>query len=693
MPDYYHAPALILCLLLLPAFDYLYHRYRDTRTLLWFLGFIFALVSMVLLYSTGAWNLLGATPPWQVACGQTALLISTALFLGSLSPLSFRVGRRRILYVVPYTVTLVIASILFYGVFHGVSPRGPLFLVFPALAVAALLIAILWNTEKGVLPSGLGIAFCLILGLPILWACYRIGVNWALVFVASANLVMTAILIVAASRRFTPGVILSVFGFSAWSLSALEYLHFLRHNPALELILIHIAVFGKVVAAIGMILLALENELAINEAAQERERRARLELEAYTSIILSRRRVEDFDRQGGEICQTIVMHSRFGQAALLLESDGRYRLAGTAGLDPAVVAGLAELAARIPAAEFLAPGSAPSAVERSLTLQLDLAPWLRPGDDLAHLRFTSVLAVPMRGRVATEGALLLAGMRPIEGHEHRRFDQPLRPDDLLPIEMLTARIQANRSQTIMLEKLIDSEKFAGLGQLADNVTQQLNNPLTVILGYATLLEETRNLNAQERKGIESILTEARRMHSTLESLARISRPHGAQMSAVSVAELLADMEQLHRPDFLQRSIEFQLRLAPALPSVLCNAQQLRQAVLHCLQYAMDAVDKQAQDPRPPTSPGPSVSKPAARASRCRFSSATPASDSSIRTAPSIPSPPPRPAARPPASASVSAPPFSATTTAAPPPSTSSRRAPPSSSSSRPPEPPRAARLP
>ena len=167
MPDYYHAPALILCLLLLPAFDYLYHRYRDTRTLLWFLGFIFALVSMVLLYSTGAWNLLGATPPWQVACGQTALLISTALFLGSLSPLSFRVGRRRILYVVPYTVTLVIASILFYGVFHGVSPRGPLFLVFPALAVAALLIAILWNTEKGVLPSGLGIAFCLILGLPI----------------------------------------------------------------------------------------------------------------------------------------------------------------------------------------------------------------------------------------------------------------------------------------------------------------------------------------------------------------------------------------------------------------------------------------------------------------------------------------------------------------------------------------------
>jgi two-component system NtrC family sensor kinase len=55
--------------------------------------------------------------------------------------------------------------------------------------------------------------------------------------------------------------------------------------------------------------------------------------------------------------------------------------------------------------------------------------------------------------------------------------------------MLTARLQATRSQTMMFEKLIDSEKYAGLGQLAANVTHHLNNPLTVILGYASLLEE------------------------------------------------------------------------------------------------------------------------------------------------------------------------------------------------------------
>jgi signal transduction histidine kinase len=303
--------------------------------------------------------------------------------------------------------------------------------------------------------------------------------------------------------------------------------------------------------------------------------------------------VEDFDNQGSDICETVVAHSRFAQVALLLHSSGRYRLAGSAGLDAATAKALADVAARIPATGFLAPGAAPSAVDQSQTVSLDLTPWLWPGDDLKRLRFTSVLAVPMISRDSTEGALLLAGMRPIPGKRAGQAPESLRTDDLLPIELLVARLQATRSQTMMFERLIDSEKFAHLGQLAANVAQELNNPLTVVLGYATLLEETSTLESTDRKAVESILAEARHMRGTLESLARISRPHGDQLAAVSVAELLSDMGELHRSEFLSRSIEFRLSIAPALPRVLCSAQQLRQAVRHCLQFAMNAVENPA----------------------------------------------------------------------------------------------------
>jgi signal transduction histidine kinase len=599
MADFYHAPALALTVLLLPAFGYLYVRFRDTRTLMWFLGFIFALVSMTLRYIHWPWSSNAEWHFWMLAAGQAAMLVSSALFLASLSPTRIRLGRLQMLWVIPYTLPLVVASIFQYGIFHEAPVHGPQLLIVPGLGVFSLAVALFWGAQHWSLPSWLGVSYSAVMGGIAYLVCYTAGASQALTFVESSNLLMTALLVSVVFRRFTPGVVLSVIGFTAWSLSALEIFNSIRQNPAIDLNLVHIIVMGKVVAALGMILVALEDELDLNRAAQERERRARRELEAYTNLILARRRVEDFDRQAGDICETVVKHSRFTQAALLLESPGgRYRLAGCAGLDEATSTALGELATRIPATGFLVPGSVSPAVDQSQTLKLDLMPWLTPADELKRLQFTNVLAVPMVGRSATDGVLFLSGMRSTRDESRLLSKDPLRADDLLPIEMLTARLQATRSQTMLFEKLIDSEKFAGLGQLAANVTHHLNNPLTVILGYASLMEETVSPDALERKGVESILTESRRMRSTLESLMRIARTQGDKHVAVSVSELLADMEQLYRSDFLERSIEFQLRISPTLPRALCSAQQLRQAVLHCLQYSIAAVENRDRAANP-----------------------------------------------------------------------------------------------
>jgi signal transduction histidine kinase len=583
LPDYYQVPALILTALLLPAFGYMYLRFRDTRSLLWFLGFLCAVFRMLLLYRLGSWDAADGNHPWLAALGQCSIQVGSALFLASLSPLGFRIGRIKILYVIPYTIPMVLYSIFLHGVLRGVAPPPPVFYVFPVLGLLSLIAAFPWARTHGCMPPWLGIYGLAAGGGLAFWALLHRDTFWPMGIAECGNDIMTATMIVFVFRRFSPGVFLSVTGFLAWSCTLLFLFPAVQHNVPFDVNLTRFIVMGKVVAAVGMILLALEDQLAANKTAEERERRARKELEAYANLILSRRRVDDFDRQGGEICHTVVSHSRFAQAALLLLRDtGRYRLAGSAGLDEATVAALDLLATRIPVAGFLARGSAPPAAEHSHAVNLNMAPWLTPGDDLKRLRFTSALAVPMAGRTATEGALLLAGMR----HPH----EPLRADDLLPVEMLTARLQAVRSHTMMLEKLIDSEKFAGLGQLAGAVTQQLNNPLTVILGYASLLEETRSLDDHERKGVEAILTEARRMRTTLESLSRISRTQDGQFSSVPVAELLADMETLYSAEFLRHSIEFHLNIAAGLPSVLGDAQQLRQALLHCLQFSMEAVD-------------------------------------------------------------------------------------------------------
>ncbi len=269
---------------------------------------------------------------------------------------------------------------------------------------------------------------------------------------------------------------------------------------------------------------------------------------------------------------------------MLLQPSGVFELVGAAGFDEATLTAIEALAQRIPVDGFPPLEAALPAGPGSQTLQVYLEPWLTPGDDLVRLRFTSALMIPMPGQESAEGALMLAGMR-----RTGRTDR-LHPDDLLPLEILTNRVQAARSQTAMLEKLIDAEKFAGLGQLAGNVTQQLNNPLTVILGYASLLEDMPHLDELHRKGIDAILSEARHMRATLESLSQIARAPAGPRTAISVPELLEDLEHLHRNEFLQRSIQFRLNVAPSIPRVLCQAQQLRQAVLHCLQFAMESVE-------------------------------------------------------------------------------------------------------
>lgn len=580
MQDWYQMPTLILTALLLPAFGYLYARTRDIRNLLWFLAFLCTVLRMALLYPAPAVTMVDIHAPWAAALAESLAMLAAGLFLGSLSPLSFQVGKHRVLYAIPCTVPLMVYAGLSHLLYQHASPTGIMYWLFPALGLFSLGVGVMWDHAKGTLPTWTGTLILLFFGGLAYWLYFETGFFWPLILAESTTYIIAAMLVISDFRRFSPGVVVSFLGFVAWSLPILHILPFF-HSPQPDLLLLRTTSLAKVVTALGLILLTLENELAANSAASRRERRARQETEAYSRLTLSRRRVEDFDRQAGEICRAVVENSRFDRAALvLLQSSGAYRLAGSEGLDLATARALAALVERIPMADFLAVGE--PAAEGSQTMKLELHRWLKPGDDLERLHFTSALAVPMVGRSGTEGALFLAQLEDADG--------PLRADDLVPVEVLTARMQSMRSQTRMLEKLIDSEKYAGLGQLAGNVTQQLNNPLTVILGYAALLGEAPSLDAQERKGVETILSAARSMRSTLESLQRVARAPSGQFSVISVGELLADMEQLHRSEFIRRGIEFRLDVRPGLPPVRAHAQQLRQAVLHCLQYAMDAVE-------------------------------------------------------------------------------------------------------
>ncbi len=584
MPNYYLLPAVALTAILLPALLYLYLHLKRLRPLLWFFGLIFALIGLVQQFPGPTWDLSNShAHPLSAALGQSAAQISATLFLWALSPLVFRIGRARIPYAIPFAIPLIAYALLLHLGFAGRQPGGLPFLLFPSLGALSLLVGAFWGYSKGSMPTWLGLSLCVVLGGVALSLCVTAGGGWPLIFTQCALNFVAALLVFFAFKRFSPGTVLLSAGLLATVFQLAGLARFATVYPELVLPFNRVAVLGFVVVAIGAVVLELEDDLVALTAAQKRERQSRDELAAYTRLTMSRRRLEDFDRQANQLCQTIVTNSRFAQAAiLLLQNTGQYRLAGAAGFDEATFSAFEALASRIAPADFLAPGTVSPAVQDSQTFHLNMGPWLLPGDDLKRLGMTAALATPMYGRGSTEGAIILASPRDPS--------EPIRPEDLRPVEVLSARIQAARGQSMMLEKLIDAEKFAGLGQLANNVTRQLNNPLTVVLGYASLLNEAPDISPQNRRAVDAILNEARAMRQTLESLARMSRSQNEHFSAISVSELLTDMEQLHRSEFVHRGIDFRLHIAPGLPRVLGNSQQVRQAVLYCLQFAIETVE-------------------------------------------------------------------------------------------------------
>ncbi len=589
MPGDSQLSAIALIAALMLAFGYLHLRFRSVRTLLWLLALGFGELQAVLHWVLTQPSLTGVLAPsvipWISTCGESTLILSSAMFLASLSPLSFRLGELRILYVVPYALPLLAYTILYYGVSQ--HPIGPLLWLYAGLAYWAGGVALVWSLQKGTIPIWLTTAIVVTIGLASLPFFLTGNVHWPLVVVESGNMIMTTLLVIYTFKRISPGVVLATLGFLAWGLPPFVLMQS-AGGAIYTSALAHAELFGKVLVAVGLILLVLEDELDKNQAAQMRERRVRMELEAYARHSLSARNLEEFDRNTNQLCAMIINHSYFDSVAMAVRgSAGLFTLAGYAGMDGATAGALDALAQRLPSSCFAQPKQGhnefgiPPLVESTTALDLDLTPWMVPGDDLERLRLTRVGAVPLLGPDnLPEGALLLTGFRvPIES---------LRPDDLLPLEILAGRLQAARSQALMLGKLIESERFAGVGQLATNVAQQLNNPLTVVLGYSALLEETV-APGPDRRAAEAIAAEARRMKNILDRLSRFSKLTTERFNAFSIADLMADVEQFHRTDFLRHSIEFRMTSEPDLPNIFGNAHQIRQALLHAMQYAIEAV--------------------------------------------------------------------------------------------------------
>jgi PAS domain S-box-containing protein len=142
-------------------------------------------------------------------------------------------------------------------------------------------------------------------------------------------------------------------------------------------------------------------------------------------------------------------------------------------------------------------------------------------------------------------------------------------------------------------QLVQSEKMAAVGQLISGVAHELNNPLTGIIGYTQLLQDTDDVSSippeKLQKYVRYMGREAARCQKIVQNLLTFARRNEPEKRAVDLNDIVRRTIELKAYDLRVNDIAVHQDLAASLPATMADAHQLQQVLLNVLVNAQQAI--------------------------------------------------------------------------------------------------------
>ncbi len=139
------------------------------------------------------------------------------------------------------------------------------------------------------------------------------------------------------------------------------------------------------------------------------------------------------------------------------------------------------------------------------------------------------------------------------------------------------------------EALRQTEKLTTMGSLLAGVAHELNNPLAIVMGRASLLESKCDAGSEIASDALRIREAAERCGRIVRTFLDMARRRPTQRSSVALADVVRAAAELLGYAYRSHAIDLQLLLDPALPRVRADPDQLCQVVLNLLVNAQQAL--------------------------------------------------------------------------------------------------------